>query len=106
MRKKINIFYTTCGSRFESRRFARKLLIEKKALCVNIIKNVESYYNENGKIKTSDEIVLIIKTFLSRQTFEKFLRKNHPYDIPFLTQLVTTNVNKEYLEWAKKTYKT
>jgi len=102
MRKKINIFYTTCGKITDSKKLAKILLSENKAVCINILKNVESLYLEEGKIKSSVENILIIKTKLSRLQIENFLKDQHPYEIPFITQIVIKDVNNEYLNWAAK----
>ncbi len=102
MSEKLNIFYTTCGNVVNSRKLARKLASSKKIICVNIIKNVESYYENEDKINIEDENVLIIKTFLCIKDLKSILFKFHPYETPFLTQLENLEVNNEYLEWAKK----
>ena len=71
-------------------------------ICVNVIKNVESHYRDDGSVKKSKESILIIKTFLTKKKIENLIKKNHPYDIPFLVQLETKKVNSEYILWARK----
>ena len=78
------------------------MLNDKMIVCVNLIKNIESYYNEGGSIKKSNESILIIKTFLSKNKVENLIKKNHPYDVPFVIQLETKKVNSEYFSWARK----
>ena len=78
------------------------MLNDKMIVCVNLIKNIESYYNESGSIKKSNESILIIKTFLSKNKVENLIKKNHPYDVPFVIQLETKKVNSEYFSWARK----
>ena len=102
MNLSINIFYTTCGSSKESKQLAKSVLNNKMIVCVNLIKNVESYYKDSGSIKKSNESILIIKTFLSKVEVENLIKKNHPYDIPFVVQLETKKVNNEYILWARK----
>ena len=102
MSSNINIFYTTCESVKKSKQLAKSILNEKMVVCVNIIKNVESFYKDNGSIKKSNESILIIKTFLSKNKVENLIKKNHPYDIPFVIQLDTKKVNSKYLSWALK----
>ncbi len=99
---KINLFYTTCSKSKSSKELAIKLLKEKKVICVNIISNVKSYYKENESIKSTDETILIIKTFLTRLKLEKLVKKIHIYDIPFIAKIQIDEVNAEYLKWAKK----
>ena len=33
---------------------------------------------------------------------EDLIKKNHPYETPFLVQLETKKVNSEYILWARK----
>jgi len=98
----INIFYTTCGSAKQSKKLAKAMLSDKKIVCVNVVKNVESYYRESGCLKTSNESILLIKTFYTKKKIENLIKKNHPYDIPFVVQLETKKVNSEYILWASK----
>ena len=102
MTNMINIFYTTCGNIEDARKLTNIIVSEKEIICVNIIKNVESFYKEDGKIISSKEIILIVKTSLKKKCFEKLLKNHHPYDIPFITRLKNDSVNNAYLEWAKK----
>ena len=98
----INIFYTTSGSATKSKELAKALLDDKMIICVNVIKNVESFYRDSGSLQRCNESILIIKTFHTKKKIENLIRKNHPYDIPFLVQLVTEKVNSEYILWARK----
>ncbi len=78
------------------------MLSTEKIVCVNIIKNVESFYKEDGKLKKSMESILIIKTSLGKNKIENLIKRIHPYDIPFITQLKNDSANIEYLQWVRK----
>ncbi len=99
---RINIFYTTCSSTKESQKLAKGLLLTEKVVCVNILKNVESFYKEDGNLKKTKESILIIKTILGKNVIENLIKKIHPYDVPFITQLKNDSANIEYLQWVKK----
>jgi periplasmic divalent cation tolerance protein len=99
---KVNIFYTTLSSSNTYKELANKLLEEKQIICVNIIKNIESFYKEDGLLKTANESIMIIKTFLSKSNLEKLLMKHHPYDTPFIAKILIDDVNAAYTYWAKK----
>ena len=62
MNKKFRIFYSTCGNTNDAKAIANYLLKNNKALCVNLIKNIDSFYLENKKIQNQKEVVVIIKT--------------------------------------------
>ncbi len=51
-------------------------------------------------MKFEEESLLIIKT--KQAVFEKlqrFITKNHPYDVPEIIALPIVNANLEYLNW-------
>ena len=100
MSKKISIFYTVCGSKKNAENLAKKLIKSNKAICVNLIKNVESFYMERKKVKKAEELILIIKTMNSKKDISEFIKKNHSYKIPFITKINTKGVNQDYLNWA------
>ena len=102
MNLNVNIFYTTCGSGKQSQKLAKAMLSDKMIVCINVVENVESYYRDNGYLKKSKESILLIKTFHTKKKMEDLIKKNHPYDIPFLVQLETKKVNSEYILWARK----
>ena len=101
-KKTIKLFYTTCGSFKDGKVLAKKLVSNKEAVCVNIIKNVESFFIEEKKYASSREVILIIKTNLERQKIKKIIKFIHPYKIPFLAEIKIGEVNKKYLDWALK----
>ena len=100
--EKINIFYTTTSNEIVTEKFVQNLLNKKGVVCVNIIKNVKSFYKEDGKILESLESVLLIKTILNKNDLEEFLTEVHPYETPFVTEILTGKTNKDYLEWVEK----
>ena len=66
-----------------ARRLAKAALEAKLAACANIVPSVESHYWWEGKLESSDEVLLIFKT---RQQLlpklERAVREIHPYDTP------------------------
>ena len=75
MNLRINIFYTTCESATQSKKLAKAMLNDKLIVCVNIVKNVESYYRDSGSLKKSNESILLIKTFHKKKKNRKFNKK-------------------------------
>ena len=81
---------------------SKSLLKKRKAICINIINDVKSFYIEDNKIKSSAEVSLLIKTVSDPKYVIKYIKTVHDYDIPFITILDNRNTNKKYLNWAKK----
>tara|TARA_B100000989_G_scaffold297613_1_gene283854 strand:+ start:527 stop:844 length:318 start_codon:yes stop_codon:yes gene_type:complete len=101
-KKKISIFYTLCSSYEDAKNLALILLENNLAVCVNLIKNIESFYIEEKKIVSDFEIGIFIKTNVSSKKILNFLEKSHPYKIPFFTKLENKYTNEKYLKWAQK----
>ena len=99
MMKNLNLFYTTCDGITKAEYLAKKMISDNFASCINIIKDIKSYYKENSKINAVNEIILIIKTAKEFKEIEIYLNDNHPYDTPFIGELDIKNINTKYLEW-------
>lgn len=80
---------------------ARVLLKEKVCACVNIISNAESFYWWQGKIDSSKEVLLVIKTRAALfQKLKLAVEKNHPYDVPEIIGWDASDSNKAYRDWV------
>ena len=66
---------------------------------MNLIRNIESFYLKNKKIKNQKEVVLIIKTCYKSIQIQRSLKKIHRYDTPIIVELKTGLPNKDYLKW-------
>jgi len=94
------IVLTTCGSEEEAQKIALHIVEQQLAACVNIVPKVESVYRWQGKVESSAEWLLLIKT-----TVEKFpnvrnaIRELHSYDLPECIAIVVEDGSKEYLDW-------
>ena len=85
-----------------AKKITKKLLKNKKAVCINITNDIKSFYLLDNKIKSSNEVSLLIKTISDPKSVISFIKTIHDYDVPFITILNSKNTNKEYLDWAKK----
>ena len=83
-----------------ARRLAKAALEAKLAACANIVPSVESHYWWEGKLESSDEVLLIFKT---RQQLlpklERVVREIHPYDTPEFVALPLTAGSQKYCAW-------
>ncbi len=82
--------------------FVNFILENKLAACVNIVKNINSYYWWEAKICNDKESLLIIKTTkkLSNKLVDE-IKKIHPYKVAEIIFLPIIAGNKEYLNWIK-----
>lgn len=101
MSEKIKIYYTVCANFSDAKKLATSILKKKKAICINIFKEVTSLYLEKNKLKNSKEVAMMIKSFLSKKKIYSFINQNHPYKIPFIVEINTQNNNRKYTNWAK-----
>lgn len=79
-----------------------KILKKKVCACVNIIKNIESFFWWDDKIDTAKECLLIVKT--EEALFSKLeaeIKAHHPYEVPEIIALPAGKVNKQYFDWIK-----
>lgn len=77
-------------------------LVEKRlAACVNIIPGIQSVYRWEGKLETSSEVTLLIKTVGQRyDEVEATIRASHPYTLPEVIALPIARGSVDYLKWV------
>jgi len=91
---------STAGSEEEARKIAKHLVEQQLAACVNIIPQIESIYRWQGKVESSQEWLLLIKT-----TTERFpsvcgvIRELHSYELPECIAIAIDDGNTQYLQW-------
>lgn len=92
----------TALDRKEAEKVSNILLLEKLVAC-SVIFPVKSAYWWNGKIKKSNEYVIIAKTRKGiRNKIQKAVRKVHSYKIPCILFLPAEG-NSEYVRWLNET---
>ena len=100
------IILTTAGSEEEARKIARSLVERQLAACVNIVPQIESVYAWQGKVESTREWLLLIKT-----TAEKFaavrdaIHELHSYDLPECIAIAVDEGSSEYLQWIADSVK-
>ena len=89
-----------------ARRLAHAALQLRLVACANIVPGLESHYWWQGKLETSAEVLMMIKTTHARlKKLEKCVLENHPYDTPEFIVLPNISGNKRYLTWIKDSVK-
>src|SRR5580692_2122549 len=83
-----------------ARLLARKALQARLIACANLIPKIESHYRWRGKIETSPEVLLLLKTTRPRlAALEKLILAHHPYDTPEFLVVNLSHGNARYLHW-------
>jgi periplasmic divalent cation tolerance protein len=79
--------------------FARTLVAERLAACVNILPAMQSIYRWKGEIEEAREHQLLIKTSVARlDSLKRRLRELHPYEVPELL-VMEVQVAEPYGRW-------
>ena len=100
---KLIIIKTTICKKETKDKLINELLKNKYAACINIIEGITSHYEWEGKLQCQKEDILLIKTVLKNEKLVyKIIKKHHDYDIPEITTISVENIDKNYLEWIKK----
>ncbi len=88
----------------EATAFAEALVRERLAACVQVLPQMTSVYEWEGKIEKSTEHLLLIKTEKSLITkLQKRLEEVHPYSVPEFIVLTSEQVGSKYLAWMNET---
>lgn len=100
------IVLSTAGSEEEARRIARHLVEEQLAACVNIVPQIESIYRWQGKVESSQEWLLMIKTTSERfASVRDAIRALHSYELPECIAISVEDGSAAYLEWIGQSVK-
>ncbi|MFH1032208.1 MAG: divalent-cation tolerance protein CutA [Chloroflexota bacterium] len=92
----------TTGTVDEAERISTELLSHKKAACVNIVPRVSSRFWWQGKIDSSQESLLIVKTKISLlDEVVELVKGIHSYQVPEVIALPIIGGNSDYLDWIE-----
>ena len=101
--EKLIIIKTTISNENTKKKLIEELLKNNYVACINIIDNITSYYKWEGKLQSQNEEILLIKTILKNEKLVyKIIKKHHDYEIPEITTISVTNVDKNYLGWVEE----
>jgi periplasmic divalent cation tolerance protein len=94
------IVLTTLDAQTDATAFARVLVDERLAACVNILPAMTSIYRWKGAIEEAREQQLVIKTTSDRvEALEARFHELHPYELPEFLVIAATEGSAGYLEW-------
>jgi periplasmic divalent cation tolerance protein len=84
----------------EARTLAKLLLDQRLAACVNLLPGVESHYRWKGRLETSAEVLLLIKS--SSEQFgalRDLILAHHSYECPEIVALSPDEIAPAYRAW-------
>jgi periplasmic divalent cation tolerance protein len=100
MTETYQICLVAAGDKETARKISEGLIKEKFAACVSMVEGVTSAYRWQGRLETSSEILLLIKTRKSLSSdVSQFIKKNHPYTVPEILFIDIAGGSREYLDW-------
>eukprot|EP01125_Pyxidicula_operculata_P020684 TRINITY_DN7696_c0_g1_i1.p1 TRINITY_DN7696_c0_g1~~TRINITY_DN7696_c0_g1_i1.p1 ORF type:complete len:132 (+),score=23.99 TRINITY_DN7696_c0_g1_i1:110-505(+) len=74
--------------------------------CANIVPGIKSMYLWEGKLETSNEQLIMIKTETKNvEEVIKVVKTNHTYTVPEVISVEITNGNPDYLKWISDSVK-
>jgi periplasmic divalent cation tolerance protein len=95
------IVLTTTSNPEEANRLGRTLVEERLAACATLIPAVESIYAWKGKVETSSETMLLLKTGAAQlAALEARLHRLHSYETPEFLVLAVESGSHAYLTWV------
>lgn len=101
--KKFAIVLVTTPDLKVARKLAKVILTSRLAACASLVPKIESHYWWQGKLETSAEVLMILKTTRSRlKKLENCVLENHPYDTPEFLAFSVVAGNKKYLDWMAR----
>jgi periplasmic divalent cation tolerance protein len=90
----------TCESSKEASTIARALVESRLAACVQTVSPITSTYWWNGKVETSAEILLLIKTSAERfESVKEKIEALHSYQVPEVIALPIVKGSEKYMSW-------
>ena len=101
------IVLVTCGNLIEARRIAGKVVRKRLAACATVILGpVQSIYRWKGKVQTSREQLVLIKTIEKQlPALETEVKRLHSYDVPEFIAIPVMHGSSDYMNWLAENSK-
>ncbi|CAJ0604825.1 unnamed protein product [Cylicocyclus nassatus] len=96
----LRMVYVTAPSKEAALKIARIAVERKLTACANIIPEITSIYEWEGKVHEDPETILIMKTQESLlEELHKVVIENHSYDVPAFVSIPIDGASKPYADW-------
>jgi periplasmic divalent cation tolerance protein len=94
------VVMTTAANTEEAACLGRTLVEEELVACATVIPAVQSIYRWQGKVESSTETLLLLKTGPDQlAALEARLHQLHSYEIPEFLVLPVESGSRSYMEW-------
>ena len=96
------VVLVTAKDKKEAEKISRGLLEAKLIACANMVEGVQSLFWWQGKIDSSKEVLLVLKS--KKDLFRKIItrvKELHSYQNPEIIALPIINGSKDYLGWVQ-----
>lgn len=91
---------STSPGKITAKNIANELVASNLAACVQLVPGVQSFFRWVGKVDSSDEILMLIKTTTDcYEELEEKIKSLHPYELPEIVAVPITTGFDEYLSW-------
>ena len=90
----------TCPDASSAKLIAEQLVKLQLAGCVNILPGITSIYQWQGKIESTQEQLLLIKSHCENYpAIESKIKQIHPYELPEIIAVPIDGGLPDYLQW-------
>jgi periplasmic divalent cation tolerance protein len=106
LKEQFVVALTTFPADGDANAFAKALVDERLAACVNVLPVMRSVYTWKGSTESADERQIVIKTTRAKvPLLEARLKHLHPYDLPECVILEISGGSADYLSWLSESTK-
>lgn len=92
--------YVTCKDRAEALNVGRAAVEARLAACANVVDGMASIYWWEGKLETSTEAILIMKSRSAHlEDLTALVKAVHSYSVPCVVAMPIVGGNPDYLDW-------
>lgn len=100
----VNLVYMTAPDEKVASQIAQSLVENKHAACVNLVPGVRSFYMWEGKLESSQEVIMLAKTS-NVEALTQHVKAIHPYEIPCVLALDVTGGHNPFIDWIRDSCK-
>ena len=101
--RSVVLVLTTIAAEADGAAFARTLVDERLAACVNVLPAMVSVYRWKGQVEQDREQQIVIKTTADQlSALEARVRELHAYELPEVVVITADEGSAAYLAWVEE----